>query len=690
MTAGEDLPQRLLRAVELQRGGDFTAAEAIYRAALAAFPDHPETCFLLGQLCMRTGRAREGIDLLREASERAPDNWLFSLELADACLSDGDAETAATLYRQVLDREPASVDALCGLGCALAERGQVDDAEGVLRMAVACDPSSGRAAAGLGSILLRAGRWSEAVQRLEQARSMGHRNAAALNDLGVALQHLGRHDEAERAWRAALAIDPGDAPSWMNLGNRLRDEGDVASARDCYAQVLRIQPTDCLRVRMATLLPPVYASREEMRACRSAYTAQLDALLAEPLRACDPVLEGGHNNFYLCYQGEDDRVLQLKLAQVYRRMYAPRCREAPRRGAGGRIRVGFVSAFFSDHTIGELNRGIIANLDRTQFEVFVFSVGRHDDPTARIIESHAEHYRVLPPRLPEAEAEIAACGLDVLLYTDIGMEPFTYFLAFSRLARVQCVTWGHPVTTGIDTIDYYLSSTWQEPENAEGHYSEKLVRLGLLPVYYYRAMAPGGKTRAELGFSDASHLYVCPQSLFKFHPDFDELLQGILETDPSGQILVPEGHCPQWTEKLRTRFRRVMPGVAERICFLPRQGYVQYLQLLQNCDVMLDPLHFGGGKTTLDALSLGVPIVTLPGQFMRGRATYACYRQMGFDGCAAADAADYVRKAVRLANDPDFQDAAVRELRQRSHFLAERSDLVRELEAFLKSAVESA
>jgi len=631
----------------------------------------------------------EALSLLREAVACAPDNPVVVLELADAQFAAGEAGEASASYRRVLDRNPTSIDALCGLGCALAELDQLEDAEGILRMAVALAPDSARAAAGLGVTLLRQGRWTEATEELRRARAGGFSNAGLLNDLGVALRHLNRLDEAREAWRAALALDAGHVQAGMNLGNLYRDEGEIETAHGCYARVLRARGSDCLRIRMATLLPPIYASHEEVHERRRRYGEQLARLAEEKLSPCDPLADGGHNNFYLCYQGGNDRDLQLELAQLYRQVYTPSHREPPKRGPGGRIRVGFVSAFFTDHTIGELNRGIIANLSQELFEVFVFSVGRHEDPTAQSIARNADRHVILPRTLREAEREIAGCGLDVLLYTDIGMEPFTYFLAFSRLAPVQCVTWGHPVTTGIDTIDYFLSSAAQEPPDADAHYSEKLVRLGLLPVYYHPASAPLRKTRADFGLPDAARLYVCPQSLFKLHPDFDAVLRGILAADPRAQIVLPDGHYRQWTDKLRARFARAMPEAAERIRFLPRQGYADYLQLLQRCEVMLDPLHFGGGKTTLDALSLGVPIVTLPGPFMRGRATFACYRQMGIDECVAGDAADYAHKAVRLATEPDYRAAVSRELGTRSVLLAERRDMVRQLEEFLQRAVES-
>jgi predicted O-linked N-acetylglucosamine transferase (SPINDLY family) len=269
------------------------------------------------------------------------------------------------------------------------------------------------------------------------------------------------------------------------------------------------------------------------------------------------------------------------------------------------------------------------------------------------------------------------------------MEPVSYFLAFSRLAPVQCVTWGHPVTTGIDTVDYFISSEHQETPDSEHYYSEKLVRLSALPACYY---APpdidSTKGRADYGLPEGCWLYLCPHSLFKFHPEFDEIIAAILRRDPTGTFVLMEGHYPQWTVHLKERFTGTMPDVADRVTFLPRLGYADYLRVMQLADVMLDPLHFGGGKTSLDALSLGVPIVTLPGKLMRGRATYACYRKMDVLDCVASSKEDYVEKAVAIATDEDLRRVLSEKIMDRNHLLQEDMSVVRELEQFFLEAMQ--
>jgi predicted O-linked N-acetylglucosamine transferase (SPINDLY family) len=153
------------------------------------------------------------------------------------------------------------------------------------------------------------------------------------------------------------------------------------------------------------------------------------------------------------------------------------------------------------------------------------------DEVARGIRQSADEYVVLPAHVRRARQMIAERQLDILFYTDIGMDSYSYSLAFHRLAPVQCVTWGHPVTTGIPNIDYFLSSVLLEPDDADGHYTEHLVRLRGLPSYYYRPALPlQTRDRAYFALPADGHLYLCPQSLFKFHPDFDVLLGAILDT----------------------------------------------------------------------------------------------------------------------------------------------------------------
>jgi len=315
----------------------------------------------------------------------------------------------------------------------------------------------------------------------------------------------------------------------------------------------------------------------------------------------------------------------------------------------------------------------------------IFIAPLADDEFSRSIRRDAEHTLVVGRDLAAAREQIAALQLDVLFYQDIGMEPFSYFLSFARLAPVQCTSFGHPDTTGVATIDYFVSNDLYEPADATAHYSERLFMLRNLGslAYYYRPAPPSPlKSRAAFSLPADRPLYLCPQNLFKVHPDMDDLIAAILRRDPRGVVVLVEGRVRNWSALLRKRWQRSMPDVQHRIVFVPRMREGDYLNLIALADVMLDTVHFNGMNTSLEAFAVGTPVVTLPAAFQRGRHTQAMYRRMGLDDFVAGDADAYVDQAVRLANDVDHRRAVSDRILANNAVLFEDARVAREFERF--------
>jgi predicted O-linked N-acetylglucosamine transferase (SPINDLY family) len=240
-------------------------------------------------------------------------------------------------------------------------------------------------------------------------------------------------------------------------------------------------------------------------------------------------------------------------------------------------------------------------------------------------------------------------------------------------------------------VDYYLSSDLVEPVAAESHYSETLIRAPTLLAYQTPVQEPRpGKTREDFGFSRRQNLYLCPQHLGKFHPDFDPLLGEILRGDPRGIVVVTEDRYGYGARKLEERLRRTIPDVASRVLLIPRRNLPDYLNLVGAADVLLDPPHFAGVNTTYDALALDQPIVTWPSGFHRGRYTYGCYRKMGLLDCIATSAADYVRIALELACDSDHRETVRQRIRQRKHRLFHDEGAVAEHARIFREVVNRA
>ena len=188
---------------------------------------------------------------------------------------------------------------------------------------------------------------------------------------------------------------------------------------------------------------------------------------------------------------------------------------------------------------------------------------------------------------------------------------------------------------------------------------------------------------------DGQHLYGCPQTLFKFHPDFDRALAGILDADPNAELILIEGRVPRWTNDLKRRLRRTLPEAGRRVRFLPALPNASFLKLLAACDVLLDPFPFGGGNTTLEGLAMGTPMVTLPSDYLSGRITSALLKRLELDWCIAGDVGEYVERAVALATQPERRGQVTARLADRAAELFDQPQAAREWPQQLVLLMES-
>jgi len=577
----------------------------------------------------------------------------------------------------------------------LHANGKLREAQEAYREILRADAACADAWFGLGLLARGAGAHTNAVQLLAKAVAHAPQNIDARMHYAGALQDSGDLGAATAQWRAVCSAQPRNASAWEMLGICEQAAGNLDGAVVAYQRAIDVEPTPSRRVKLATAISPIPPSREAIAAERSRMRTVLDALLAQDPVAVesDPFAARLWTNFYLAYHGENDRELQIKTAQVYRRIcpsldyVAEHCKQ--RSARSGRIRVGLISQFLRKHSIGRTSRGLFAQLSRERFEVTaIFVAPVVDDEISQAIRRDAEHTVVVPKNLHQARERIAQLQFDVLFYQDIGMEPFTYFLSFARLAPVQCVSFGHPDTTGVATVDYFISNDLYEPADARAHYSEQLFLLRGLGslAYYYKPTPTQAKTRAAFGLAADRPLYLCPQNLFKVHPDMDDLIAAILRRDSKGVVALVEGRVRGWSSLLRARWRNTVADVQDRIVFVPRMHEDDYLSLIQAADVMLDTVHFNGMNTSLEAFAVGTPVVTLPAAFQRGRHTQAMYRRMGLGDLVAGDAQNYVDLAVKLANDAEYRQSVRARIHEASHVLFEDAQVVREFEHFIEES----
>lgn len=678
--------------------GKLDDAAASYRRALKIKPDYAEAHGNLGNVLKDLGQLDDAVASYRRALQLKPNAADAHNSLGTALKDLGQFDAALASYRRALALKPDYVDAHYNLGNALKELGQLDEAVASYRHAIKIKPDFAEAHNNLGAALKELGQFDAALVSYRRVIELKPDFAEAHNNLGNALKDLGQLDAALISYRKAVELKPSYAKAHNSLGSALQLLGQPDAALVSYHRALALQPEDSqYAIYTHLMLPVIPEAPGSIVWWRERYQNEITTLMNTPC-----TLELGTTSFYLAYHNENNRPIMEALCRLFRTRVSDLTAIAPHipdwhhpAERGQRIRVGFLSEYLRDHTIGKHYQGFIRHLDRKRFEVVVIHGPTSSQDTFRQnLDALANKAITLPAELKKQQQAVAAEQLDVLFYPDIGMAPSTYFLAYARLAPVQATSWGHPDTSGLDTMDYFVSASSNEPEISEPYYTERLIRLNRLPCFYYQTPASSipKLSKAALGLPESGTLYGCPQTLFKLHPDFDAVLRSIAEGDPTGHLILPYGKYSAWTDLLKERWAKTFPLLLERVIFLPHMPWDRFMAVMAQMDVLLDPLHFGSGNTLYDAMVIGTPVVTWPGRFARGRNVAAAYRQMGVpDAPIARHLEDYAPLALALGRDTERRRALrVASLEAAGLELFEDMQAVREFEIFLEAAVSAA
>jgi len=730
----------LLNAARDQhRRGQLAEAISAYASFLAANPARGDVWHMKAIAEHQLGRIDASWESVSHALESQPE---ANVELfAGIVLQDrGDVASAERHYARAAELKPGWAPPLANRGQALMDMGRADEALESFRAAADVEPGNARTWNNIGMALMALDRMDEARRAFDHAlmvsptlarahynlgrlynlrgdakRAMEHAQAAVSAEPGLTDAHLllgdlhrKRRDEEAmlRSFEDAVRSAPASARARSAYAECLSNIGRTIEAREEYRRVAQADPHDLAAALGANLmLPQVYIDTLAVPRWRAAYEQGLAHLEAAAggfrfSGVREAMLQARWTNFYLAYQGQNDRELQSRFGDF---MHGVLQREAPqlmqprsRAGNRERIRVGFCSHFFFNCTAGRYFASWVMRLDRGRFDVYVYYTNEWIADDTRAIAATTPHFRHLPGRGSEIVARhILDDDLDVLVYPELGMHGDTFARASLRLAPVQVAGWGHPTTTGLPSIDHFLSSEAMEPADAAEHYRERLALLPGLGTHYAVPSGDASSDRDALGLPEDATLYLVPQSLFKIHPDNDELLAKVLAADPRGRLVMFAAHYDAVNTTFATRFSAVLErhglSLRDRVVFLPYMTHAEYLGVNRACDVMLDTLHWSGGNTSLDALACGLPVVTLPGRYMRGRQSAGMLRTIGVEEeLVVGDADAYVRKAAELGKDADLRQALAERIRAGRPALFERDEPIRALEDFLERAVRDA
>lgn len=649
--------------------GRLSEACACYGQAIHLQPDFAQAYHNRGLALRALDQPGKAIFAYRQALSLAPGLPQIYHNLGLALSGVGQWLEASLCFQRARLLTPASSEAHYNLGNAMMALGRQGNAIDCFRRALCLQPGYGDVLVNLGNALRNGGHTGPAIVCYVRALALAPEAIEARNNLGNALADKGRMVDALAVFRTVVTIRPDFAEGLYNLGLVLRALGEQDAALGCFRRALALDPdyAECRLVRAMACLPVMTETPASGQAALTAFDRALDDLAAwagdHAVALGDAV--GSGQPFYLAYRPGDHRqrlgrfgdlaVFAAKSRWRDRNAVSPAGEPGPRR-----LRIGIVCAQIRRHPVWDVVlRGIVDDLDRRHFEISLFHTQAESDGETTWAASRADHFEQGPKPVEAWLADIAAHRPDILFYPEIGMDPVTAALAALRLAPLQVAGWGHPITTGLPTIDLFFSGDLLEGAEADQHYREKLVRLPGTGVCTKAVpIEPVPLDTAALQMSDDRAIvrFALCHTPFKFDPAYDPLYVRIARAAGPCQFWLSRDAKYPWAsdrlfDRLAAAFRSGGLDPAEYLRMVPWLAPGKFAGLLQAMDIYLDCPAFSGYTTAWQAIHAGLPIVTIEGAYLRQRLAAGLLRQIGLTEGVVSSEEAYVALAARWARD---------------------------------------
>ena len=617
---GGDGSVRLETAIRLHESGDLAGAEERYRALLRADAHHPDATHLLGLISHQRGDHGAAVAQIGAAIAMQPDRPVYHYNLGNALAALDRLDAAVDSFQAALRLDPAHFAARSNLALALSKAGRHKQAVAEYRHLFEAQPSSAARQA-LARTLIQfadsdatgAAGYDEAATLLLQGLDDAEDAAAVHLALAHCHRQRNRWTEAAAHYQSILAHRPDDPAPHNELAN-------------CYNQLGRI-PEAILQYRETYRLAPDFPEA-------------LASVLA-------------------CLNYDPD-CPQEQAAAEHRhwaeRVAAPYYPEHPRfdndRGAERRLRIGYVSPDLRRHPVAAIFEPVLAAHDRDQVDITCYYNFAGEDVVTLRIKSLTDQWRPIAGISDDALcAQIRADRIDILV--DLaGHTMHNRLLAFARKPAPVQVSWlGYFNTTGLATMDYFVSDPWSSPAGQERCYVEHLLRLPHTR-FCYRAPEYMPAVRPLPAVSRGLVTFGCLNNLSKINDRVLALWGAVLRAVPGSRLLLQTAALDDAPNRVRFRQLCARHGIApER---LELRGFAPFDRVHESyaeIDIALDPFPFCGGMTSLEALWLGVPVITLPGAGIASRQSASMLMNLSLPELIAENAEQYVNKAVELARD---------------------------------------
>lgn len=552
---------------------------------------------------------------------------------------------AERIYREILGDSPYQQDALHLLGVVAHQTGNNDEALRLVRLALQVDAGQATFHNSLGAIHQAMGDLPEAVASYRRSIMLDGKSADAHGNLGLALRRMGQFAEAAAALRRAVQLSPGNPLLLNSLGVSLRSVGRIADATDCYKRALEAREDFWqAHSNLGNLLKDQCRFDEAIVHYRRAIELAPDKPVVRSNLLCSLQYRNGIGLAELAAAHDEfEEAFGVPLASSWRPHENDRDPERP-------LRIGFLSPDLHRHPVGYFLVGVLEHLDPAQAEAFCYNTSTTpDDLTARLRANST--WRDVHSLTDEAVAErIRADAIDIL-FDLAGHTGNNRILVMAHKPAPIQITWGGYVgTSGLAAIDYILADRHEIPLGDERHYRERILRM---PDAYVCFEAPSAPTVAPPPALDLGYVtFGSFSNPGKIGPQVAEPWARILKRVPGSRLLLKYKGFDDPVNADRINAMFAAQGIEpERIVLEGDSPQSELLECYGRVDVALDPFPYGGGVTTLEALWMGVPVVTRPGETFAGRHALTHLSTVGLTETVARDLDHYVDLAVGFAED---------------------------------------
>ena len=714
-------------------------AKIIYETIFVINPDHKnlelldnlvESLSYLALGLIDENNRREAIDVYREIIKLHPQHTLSWYSLAANYYHLEQYSEAELSIKKAIELDDLSATNYQILGLILEKKEQYSLAIEAYQQSIKLDPTFLNTYADLANIYLQQNQADKAIEIYKASlnvASVGFKSSIfdkigkayeILENQSLAVLYFAysayatqKHKEAITYFEKLVAKRTEKVDVYLKLCFCYIQTDQTLSAIILIENALKLFPNNLQLERLnQSILPIIYKDIEEIQFYRGRFSRLLERLIQDikldtqqdQQNSFDSFLTG--TNFYLGYQGENDLEIQTKysyyVSLIMNKIRPQWCqslfisKDVDQR----KIRIGYLS--LNLHNIGRLYLNWIKYRDQSKFEIYVYDISGNNESIKHERFKFREEFKIYSDNMKFISGELDDCcahvmndKLDILIIPEIGLDHKAAILAVMRLAPIQCTTWGHPMTSGSSNVDYFLSSDLMEPENAEEHYSEKLVRLPNLGFCIDHPILPSlSKKRSDFQFCENSIVYLCCQSLFKYLPQHDYIFPSVTQQNKLTQFVFIDSFLgPVITNSFKQRidkaFAKFDLNYEDYCIFLNALSLEDYLILNQLADVFLDSCGWSGGITTKDAIACSLPIVTCPGKMMRARQSYGMLQMIGVTETIAKTEEEYIEIAVRLGWDHEWRQAVREKMTANKHRLFNDKECIRGLETFFYEAI---